>query len=130
MADRAGVKPKANDVASGVSTGIAGNAVQTTVAVFSSFSIGDESIANAKLRVADMFGADTRKEIGSLIAKRIDDVPDMLLGADFIRAHRIYVARSQGKMYFSYNGGPIFQVVAPPAAETADARENPAPIKP
>jgi predicted aspartyl protease len=131
MAERAGVKPGTeNTIASGTSKGIAGNAVQTSVAVFSSFSIGDESISNAKLRIADMFGADTRKEIGSLIAKRLDDVPDMLLGADFIRSHRIYVARSQGKMYFSYNGGPIFQVIAPPAVNTVEARDNPAPVKP
>ena len=110
----------------GVSTGIAGRPVQTLLGVFPSFSVGDESIANAKLRIADMFSANTRKQIDSLIAKQAVDEPDMLLGADFIRAHRIYIARSQGKMYFSYNGGPIFQVVRPPEADAPPANQTPA----
>jgi tetratricopeptide (TPR) repeat protein len=33
----------------------------------------------------------------------------MLLGADFLRAHRVLVAHSQGKMYFTYAGGPVFR---------------------
>ena len=33
---------------------------------------------------------------------------DMLLGADFLRAHRVLVARSQRKMYFTYAGGTVF----------------------
>jgi hypothetical protein len=33
----------------------------------------------------------------------------MLLGADFLRAHRVYVAHSQRRMYFTYEGGPVFQ---------------------
>jgi hypothetical protein len=57
-------------------------------------------------------------------------MPSMLLGADFIRAHRIYIAKSQGKLYFSYNGGPIFQVVRPqpdePQAAPAPAASAPA----
>ena len=32
----------------------------------------------------------------------------MLLGADFIMAHHIYVARKQGKIYFTYGGGHPF----------------------
>jgi hypothetical protein len=34
--------------------------------------------------------------------------PDMLLGSDFLRAHRVLVARSQRKMYFTYAGGTVF----------------------
>ena len=41
-------------------------------------------------------------------------MPTMLLGADFLRAHRVLVAHSQRKMYFTYEGGPVFQ---PRAAE-------------
>jgi hypothetical protein len=36
----------------------------------------------------------------------------MLLGADFLRSHRVLVARSQKKMYFTYEGGTVFP---PPA---------------
>jgi hypothetical protein len=32
----------------------------------------------------------------------------MLLGTDFLRAHRVLVARSQRKMYFTYAGGTVF----------------------
>jgi predicted aspartyl protease len=128
MAERAGVKPTSENVdAAGLSTGISGNSVQTSVAVFPTFTIGDESIKNARLRIADMFHANVQKEIGLIVARSVGDFPDMLLGADFIRAHRIYVARSQGKIYFSYNGGPIFQVLAPRAPEEP---ETPTPAKP
>ena len=34
----------------------------------------------------------------------------MLLGVDFFLSHRIYVARSQNKLYFTYNGGPVFNL--------------------
>ena len=40
---------------------------------------------------------------------------DMLLGADFFLAHRIYVANNQQKMYFTYNGGPVFDLSRTPA---------------
>ena len=131
MAERAGVTAKTEDVQSvGASAGLAGVPVPTSVAVFPSFTIGDETIKNARLRIADLFHADTKVKIGSLIARGEADFPDMLLGADFVRAHRIYVARSQGKIYFSYNGGPIFQVLAPRAPEPQAAPEPPAPPKP
>jgi hypothetical protein len=29
-------------------------------------------------------------------------MPSMLLGADFLRAHRVLVSHSQRKMYFTY----------------------------
>jgi hypothetical protein len=33
---------------------------------------------------------------------------DVLLGVDFFRSHRILIAHSQGKIYFSYSGGADF----------------------
>jgi tetratricopeptide (TPR) repeat protein len=32
----------------------------------------------------------------------------MLIGADFFLSHRVYVANSLRKMYFTYDGGPVF----------------------
>jgi hypothetical protein len=131
MAERAAAKTQFEDVRSAsVSTGFAGKAVPTSIAVFPTFAIGDEAINNAKLRIADLFHADTKMQIGSLIPQRMVDSPDMLLGADFIRAHRIYIARSQGKIYFSYNGGPIFQVITPRVSDPVTAPETSAPVKP
>jgi tetratricopeptide (TPR) repeat protein len=37
----------------------------------------------------------------------------MLLGADFFLSHRIYVANGQRKLYFTYNGGPVFNLDRP-----------------
>ena len=34
----------------------------------------------------------------------------MLLGADFLRAHRVLIAHSQRKIYFTYAGGTVFPV--------------------
>jgi hypothetical protein len=52
-------------------------------------------------------------------------MPALLLGFDFFLAHRIIVLFNEGKLMFTYNGGPIFQVIetdpipdAQPAAET------------
>jgi lipoprotein NlpI len=33
---------------------------------------------------------------------------EMLLGTDFLRSHRVLIARSQHKVYFSYAGGQVF----------------------
>ena len=33
---------------------------------------------------------------------------DIVLGADFLAAHRVYVARRQHKVYVTYNGGAVF----------------------
>ena len=38
---------------------------------------------------------------------------DLLLGLDFVRAHRLLVAHSQGRLYFSYLGGEVFPGFAP-----------------
>ena len=50
----------------------------------------------------------------------------MLIGADFFLSHRIYVASSQKKLYFTYNGGPVFNLETAPATA---ARETPPPAE-
>jgi len=42
----------------------------------------------------------------------------VILGTDFLRAHRVMVARSQRKVYFTYSGGPVF-----PARKARDCRD-------
>jgi tetratricopeptide (TPR) repeat protein len=44
-----------------------------------------------------------------------DTDTDMLLGADFLLAHRIFIANSVGKAYFTYNGGRVFSFAAAPS---------------
>jgi tetratricopeptide (TPR) repeat protein len=118
-AKRAGVTPDSNGVVAGGSTaGIGTRGVRTWIAPFQSFKIGDEEIRNTKLRIGDL------------------GVPyvDMLIGTDFFLSHRIYVASSQNKLYFTYNGGPVFNLAAahrpespPPAAadRAAGASDQP-----
>jgi hypothetical protein len=54
-----------------------------------------------------------RLRFGDLFGYRGGEVPEMLLGLDFLRAHRMFVAHSQHKIYFTYTGGPVFQVTGP-----------------
>jgi tetratricopeptide (TPR) repeat protein/predicted aspartyl protease len=109
----AGIKPgDARLQPAGFSTGVGSKPVQTWIANFPVLKIGDEEIRNARLRVGDL------------------GVFDMLLGDDFFLSHRIYVANSQHKLYFTYNGGPVFalnaQKGAPaPAAATTSAESSP-----
>jgi tetratricopeptide (TPR) repeat protein len=50
----------------------------------------------------------------------------MLLGADFFLSHRIYVSNKLHELFFTYNGGPVFNLARasapkPPAEPPADA---------
>jgi predicted aspartyl protease len=109
--------------------GLGAQRVATRVARFATVAIGTETVQHARLQVADMFKADTREETGHLIPQRVNvDLPVMLLGADFLRSHRVLIAPDQHLLYFTYSGGPIFQVVgdAPePAAPRPPAAPNP-----
>jgi tetratricopeptide (TPR) repeat protein/predicted aspartyl protease len=115
-AAKAGVKPDSPGVVpAGYSHGFGRGSVKNYIATFTSFKIGDEEIKNARLRIGD-FGINA----------------DMLLGPDFFLSHHVYVATSQRKLYFTYNGGPVFNLVVSktpetPPAETTD--ESPAESK-
>ena len=85
-----GVKPN-GDV-----RGIDGE-VKAWVGRFASIKIGDEEIDKIQLEIGDSNANDF----------------DLLLGADFFLAHHVYVANSQGKLYFTYSGGPVFRTAAP-----------------
>ena len=119
-AARAGFKADSPEVIDGGLThGVGRNMIRSYIAPFASFKFADgEEIRNARLRVADM-------DIG---------VADMLIGADFFLSHRILIANNQAKLYFTYNGGPVFDLRAtskPAAADRApDASAQSADGKP
>jgi len=97
-AARAGIKPDNNDVApAGIEGGIGKKQYEIWIARFDSLDLGGELIKNARLRMAD-----------------IELDADMLLGADFFLSHRIYVSSDQNKIYFTYNGGSVFDLRANP----------------
>jgi hypothetical protein len=93
------------------------------VAPFQTFQLGDETITNAKLRMADLAQHHRRARTGTRIAVANQDAPEMIIGADFFRSHRVYVAYSQKKIYFTYNGGPVFQVVGPALGDEGEEDE-------
>ena len=103
-AKHAGVTPKSENVQpGGTEGGIGGRTFETWIARFASFKLGDEEIDHARLRFADYSALNA----------------DMLIGADFFLSHRVYVATSQRKLYFTYNGGPVFDLEARPEASAA-----------
>jgi predicted aspartyl protease len=116
-AARAGITPKSSGGgASPTIRGLGPQAVRRSgVGVFPTFAFGaDETIRNAKVEIADLFHADKESAIGSNIP--VSTIQEqMLLGSDFFRAHRVYVSKSQGKVYVSYMGGPVFQIPGAPS---------------
>jgi tetratricopeptide (TPR) repeat protein/predicted aspartyl protease len=106
-AERAGISITSPGVVpGGRSGGIGRRTVQTWIAPIASFKIGDEEIRNTRLRIGDT------------------DLPevDMLLGADFFLSHRVYLSQGQHKIYFTYNGGPVFRLDRQPSEDSADEK--------
>lgn len=95
-AARAGIKPDSPGVTdAGYSSGIGSHVAQTWIAPFESLAIGDETIKKIRLRFGDLNdNADY----------------DMLIGADFFLSHRVYVSNALHAMFFTYNGGPVFDL--------------------
>jgi predicted aspartyl protease len=64
---------------------------------FDSFAIGDEVVQHPRLVVVEStYRQRGRKEY------------DMVLGRDFLSAHRVLLAQSQMQVYYTYNGGQVF----------------------
>lgn len=91
----------------GTLVGIGSDRQAARSAVFTTFAIGAEKIHDAELTILPDAGAP-----GSQI--------DILLGADFLRSHRILFAMSQRQLYLTYLGGDIFKPIrrAAPAPRT------------
>ncbi|MDB6008422.1 MAG: hypothetical protein JWL65_672 [Gammaproteobacteria bacterium] len=93
--------------------GIGPRSLQTWIAEVQSFKLGDESINNTQLRVAQLGKYQTKERIGSRIPVAAGIEPDMLLGMDFLWAHRVLIDNVTRKMVFTYEGGPVFQISKP-----------------
>ncbi len=112
--------------------GIGEGRIAAQIALFDSVAVGDEEIKHTRLQVADMFSKNVETHTGSILPKHEDmrDEPRMLLGADFLRSHRIFIAGSQRLLYFTYSGGPVFEIVGDavkPKTEPSGADARPAP---
>lgn len=95
--------------AGGLTHGVGAKSYPTWIVPVAKFSVGTETIQHSEMLVMD-------GPIG-------DGSIDMLLGIDFMLAHRMYIANSQREIYFTYNGGRMF------SRDTASigAHESPAP---
>lgn len=94
-------------------SGIARSPLPTWIGRFDSVTIGEETARNARLRIGDLFGANREQSTGTHIAVADNDTPDIILGDDFFRAHRVVVIPDDHTAVFTYNGGPVFQVARP-----------------
>jgi len=98
--------------------GVGAHSVEYWIAPVKSFTIGDETIDDTMIAFADLFrDATYTGYFASRLPQKAEHMPSMLLGADFLRAHRVLISHSQRRMYFSYEGGPVFQL-KPPAGIT------------
>lgn len=91
--DDPGVKP------GGMAGGIGRGTYPTWIARFDTFAVGDELVKNAMLRIGD-----------TSMDESAGEPLEMLIGADFLLSHRVYVANSERKLYFTYLGGPVFNL--------------------
>jgi predicted aspartyl protease len=113
-AKRLGFDPNAPGVTeAGTSQGFGRRPFRTWIMPVDSFKIGGEDVRHTKLRVGDMTIADI----------------DMLIGPDFFLSHHLYVANKRERIYFTYNGGPVFDLSvktdSPAAAQVAAAPPPP-----
>jgi predicted aspartyl protease len=111
--------------------GIGRASVKVQVATFDTVAIGSEQIQHARLQVGDLFADDVEVTTGSHVRQKVDvGQSSMLLGADFLRSHRVFIAAGQHLLYFTYSGGPVFQIVGEAVkptqtASTADLKPPP-----
>jgi len=121
-AARSGVTPQtAGVVAVQSGTGLGPKAIDMWIGSFDSVVIGNETINHAHIYFGDLYKEGTYTSIGSRLSKSVEKEQPMLLGADFLRAHRVLVSHSQRKMYFTYLGGPVFAPPPRPPQSAADA---------
>jgi predicted aspartyl protease len=104
----------AGATAGGAFQDLGGRVSESWIAPLENFEFGGEQIKSTRMFVG-------RFPVVGL------SMPDVILGADFFRAHRIYQANSQGKVYFTYAGGAVFNLTTPPEVAPAGVPGAPAP---
>jgi len=82
--------------AGGPVRGIGAKTYRSWIVPIDTFSVGTETIRHSEMLVMD--------------GNMADGSTDMILGVDFMLAHHMYIANSQRKLYFTYNGGRVFSL--------------------
>jgi len=109
FAYRAGLAPDAPGVRpAGCAAGLGGELVRAWAARFDSVRLGNETLRDAELAFADFTVSPDAPLLRAPALSYSRHGPDVLLGNDFLRTHRVLVARAQARVYFSYTGGTVF----------------------
>jgi predicted aspartyl protease/tetratricopeptide (TPR) repeat protein len=72
--------------------GVGSGKVDAWTASFDRVELGGEAVLHNRLMVAAFDMSDL----------------DMLIGIDFFLSHRLYISKKRSRMFFTYNGGPVF----------------------
>jgi predicted aspartyl protease len=108
-AARAGVTPSSPHVIKDAAIGGVGeHRLETWIAPFSSFAIGPEVSEHLHLRIGDIWGGAQADIQRMNTSQWLGEQPEMILGMDFLRYHRVLFSISQHRFYFSYEGGALF----------------------
>lgn len=104
-AARAGVRPDDQGIVALGKIGGYGNRMREFwIGRFDTLDLGGEIIRNARLGISDV---------------KLPGDADLVLGADFFLSHRIYVAPKRRLVWFTYNGGPVFDLKVDAGTKTA-----------
>jgi hypothetical protein len=109
---QSGIKP---DTAPQVAGTLQGGATKPSYSFVASpsLTIGQETVHNVQLGIAGPYNRDDLGRFESQLEHHAFIAPDLEIGGDFFLAHRIYLAHSEKKVYFTHNAGPISQTSAP-----------------
>ncbi len=108
LAGRLGVtKETAGTLAGRCLRGFGKEGVDSWIGQFETFAIGNEMIRNPKMYFGELW-KHLPLTMSGFFKVRKYDMPEMILGADFLRAHRLLIARGHGKLVFTYAGDTVF----------------------
>ena len=107
--------------------GIGAHRQALSAVTFDTIAIGPEVIHRPRILVSRLWQGvkDDRHRMDT--ERYVDEQQQMILGADFVRSHRLLFATSQRRLYFSYLGGEVFRApavrpaIVAPAAAASDA---------
>jgi predicted aspartyl protease len=116
-ADAAGVAQTPASAPTETFRGIGRQAVQSWTGRFDAFAIGDEKISHVNVQVMPFGQSMTYTEVGAHSPGPLANMPAMVIGDDFLRAHRVFIDNEDHLILFSYQGGPVFST--PPVAAAA-----------
>lgn len=122
IAAHAGIREDQYSGEGGRAGGIGNRTVQTRTATFDMIDLGDEKVPHAQLEVSELFRNDEGVNTGSLVAS---GRTEMLLGADFLHSHRVFISTSQNRIYYTYSGGPVFSKVSTDRPQTPPETPKP-----